>query len=122
MRRVMLGLICVLAPLELASGARAADLYGNPYPPAAAYAPPPEVMPAPAPYFGPAYYYLPPPAAYDPRPRIWPTHPPAAFYNGPPPVYWAPPPRPTSCGQYRYWNGDYCADARFSRPYVGPRW
>ena len=24
--------------------------------------------------------------------------------------------RPSNCGQYRYWNGDYCADARVSPP------
>jgi hypothetical protein len=33
-----------------------------------------------------------------------------------------PPPRPANCGQYRYWNGEYCADARDQPPYVGPRW
>jgi hypothetical protein len=42
-----------------------------------------------------------------------------------PPVYgWVfiPPPPPPSCGQYHYWAGDHCADARYSPPYVGPRW
>jgi hypothetical protein len=33
----------------------------------------------------------------------------------------APPPRPASCGEYRYWNGQYCADARYNRPYLGPK-
>jgi hypothetical protein len=33
-----------------------------------------------------------------------------------------PPPRPSNCGEYRYWNGAYCADARVHPPYVGPRW
>lgn len=32
------------------------------------------------------------------------------------------PERPANCGVYRYWNGDYCADARDEPPYVGPRW
>ena len=31
------------------------------------------------------------------------------------------PPRPASCGEYRYWNGQYCVDARYNRPYLGPR-
>jgi hypothetical protein len=31
------------------------------------------------------------------------------------------PPRPLSCGQYRYWNGDACVDARYTDPYLGPR-
>jgi len=32
-----------------------------------------------------------------------------------------PPPRPTSCGEFHYWNGQYCVDARYNRPYLGPR-
>jgi hypothetical protein len=48
----------------------------------------------------------------------------------PPPQYGAPvygwvfipPPPPPSCGQYRYWGGDRCLDARYTPPYVGPRW
>jgi len=35
---------------------------------------------------------------------------------------WLPPPRPANCGEYHYWNGAYCADAREQPPYVGPRW
>jgi hypothetical protein len=35
---------------------------------------------------------------------------------------WLPPPRPANCGEYKYWNGTYCADAREQPPYVGPRW
>jgi hypothetical protein len=67
------------------------------------------------------YYY--PPEAYLPPPppvvRVVP--PPAVVYE--PPVYgWISPPRPASCGKYRYWNGEYCADARYDPPYVGPRW
>ena len=33
-----------------------------------------------------------------------------------------PPPPPPSCGEFRYWNGEYCADARVQPPYTGPRW
>jgi hypothetical protein len=40
---------------------------------------------------------------------------------GPPAVIVLPPPRPLSCGQYRYWNGDRCVDARYHDPYLGPR-
>lgn len=32
------------------------------------------------------------------------------------------PPAPSNCGEYHYWNGSYCADARHEPPYVGPRW
>lgn len=118
MRRMVSRFICaVIAPIALAANARAAD-YDYPYPPAAAYAPPPAYVPAP--YYAESYYYLPPVAAYDPRPRLWYSHPPAAFYVAQPPE-WVPV-RPRSCGRYRYWDGDSCADARYQRPYVGPRW
>lgn len=29
--------------------------------------------------------------------------------------------RPASCGQYRYWDGARCVDARYHDPYIGPR-
>jgi hypothetical protein len=52
--------------------------------------------------------------------------PPQARYPQPPEgdvvPEWLPPPRPANCGQYKYWNGAYCADARDEPPYVGPRW
>lgn len=38
-----------------------------------------------------------------------------------PAVIVLPPPRPLSCGQYRYWNGAACVDARYTDPYLGPR-
>jgi hypothetical protein len=47
--------------------------------------------------------------------------PPPPVYYAPPVVEWVPPPRPASCGQYRYWDGDRCRDARWAPPYVGPR-
>ncbi len=30
--------------------------------------------------------------------------------------------RPLSCGEFRYWNGFECADARDDPPDVGPHW
>ena len=38
-----------------------------------------------------------------------------------PAVVVLPPPRPLSCGQYRYWNGMACVDARYTDPYLGPK-
>jgi hypothetical protein len=38
-----------------------------------------------------------------------------------PAVVVLPPPRPLSCGQYRYWNGDACVDARYTDPYLGAK-
>lgn len=86
------------------------------------------------PYFADDRYYYPP----HPRRR---TYPPSIYYAPPryyepralpyysrrvydytPPAYVWEPDRPSSCGQYRYWNGEYCADARYERPYVGPKW
>src|SRR5262245_8200474 len=29
------------------------------------------------------------------------------------------PVRPASCGEYRYWNGNRCVDARYNDPYLG---
>lgn len=31
------------------------------------------------------------------------------------------PVRPASCGQYHYWNGVACVDARYNDPYLGPK-
>lgn len=71
--------------------------------------------------------YYPPPPAYDAPPpvRLYraPPLPPPQEYE--PPVYgwsYAPPPQPSSCGVYRFWNGERCADARDELPYIGPRW
>ena len=38
-----------------------------------------------------------------------------------PPVIAIVPVRPASCGEYRYWDGDRCVDARYNNPYLGPR-
>jgi hypothetical protein len=40
---------------------------------------------------------------------------------GGPPVIAVVPVRPVSCGEYRYWNGTACVDARYNTPYIGPR-
>jgi hypothetical protein len=32
------------------------------------------------------------------------------------------PVRPSSCGEFRYWNGYRCADARYETPNIGPRY
>lgn len=38
-----------------------------------------------------------------------------------PPLIAIVPVRPASCGQYRYWDGTACVDARHHDPYIGPR-
>jgi hypothetical protein len=38
-----------------------------------------------------------------------------------PPLIAIVPVRPASCGQYRYWDGARCVDARYHDPYIGPR-
>jgi hypothetical protein len=38
-----------------------------------------------------------------------------------PPIIAIVPARPVSCGQYHYWDGERCVDARYNNPYVGPR-
>jgi hypothetical protein len=40
---------------------------------------------------------------------------------GSPPVIAVVPVRPVSCGEFRYWNGTACVDARYNTPYIGPR-
>ena len=101
MPRIFLNTVCVLAAsILIASNASAGprDEYYAPYPRANHYA-------------SPTYY----------APRTY-------GYQAPPVSYYAPPEpawvtlRPSSCGQYRFWNGQYCADARYEPPYLGPRW
>ena len=60
--------------------------------------------------------YTVPPVVVVPQPA--PVVPPVVVEQ---PVIVVPPPRPASCGEYRYWNGQYCVDARYNRPYLGPR-
>ena len=38
-----------------------------------------------------------------------------------PPVVAIVPVRPVSCGEYHYWDGERCVDARYNNPYLGPR-
>ena len=71
-------------------------------------------------YYYPPEYYLPPPPP--PVVRVDPDAPPPATGYQPPVYGWLSPPQPASCGKYRYWNGEYCADARRDPPYIGPRW
>lgn len=121
-RVLLLGLVAAASSLEAAPVATAGPL------PAAFAAP--RLDPAPAlvgdrwyreyddddDYYYPPEYYLPPPVV-----RVVPVPPPVEVYE--PPVYgWITPPRPSSCGKYRYWTGESCADARYDPPYVGPRW
>lgn len=68
--------------------------------------------------YPPSIYYAPP--RYYER-RAFPSYSPRV-YDYTAPEYFDEPARPTSCGQYRYWNGEYCADARYERPYLGPKW
>ena len=92
-----------------------------------------QVEPAQYPYYlDDRYYHGPyprrvyPPSIYDAPPRyyerrVFPHYAPRVYdYRAP--EYIDEPARPTSCGQYRYWNGEYCADARYERPYLGPKW
>jgi hypothetical protein len=69
----------------------------HPYavPPGAVVVPPPVVVPAPVVPDG------------------------AAVVEGAPVV--VVPLRPASCGEYHYWNGVACVDARYNNPYIGPR-
>lgn len=76
-------------------------------------------------YFAPPAYYLPPTYGYDRR-AIYRDAPPPPVYAPPlpyaPPAYGYVPERPSSCGQYRYWDGERCVDARRVPPYIGPKW
>jgi hypothetical protein len=38
-----------------------------------------------------------------------------------PPIIAIVPVRPVSCGEFRYWDGERCVDARYHNPYLGPR-
>jgi hypothetical protein len=46
---------------------------------------------------------------------------PAAVVTDNPPVVAIVPLRPLSCGEFHYWNGSACVDARYNNPYLGPR-
>ena len=55
--------------------------------------PPPAVVPVPVPFVAPALN---------------------------PPVVMEVPLRPASCGEFHFWDGERCVDARFNKPYLGP--
>lgn len=59
---------------------------------------------------------------------VWPTGPREAIETGGDAIVAAPgetvivtPVRPLSCGEYHYWNGVACVDARYNDPYLGPK-
>jgi hypothetical protein len=56
-----------------------------------------------------------------PPPAVVPAVPvtPAPVVEGAPVV--VVPARPISCGEFHYWNGVACVDARYNNPYIGPR-
>jgi hypothetical protein len=118
MRRLGLSVIAASVGVGVGAGELRAQPLGYYDPPYSyrGYAPPPAYYPLP-PAYAPPRYFGPPAVAYYPRP--------AYEYGAPlayPPEVELPPPRSRSCGRYRYWNGEYCADARYERPYVGPKW
>lgn len=121
MRRALLALTCVIAgSMALSLEPERANAGGYDYYDYGRYAAPRYY--APAPYYPAPAYYVVPVDPYYVRPAYRFVPPPVVYYA--PPVY-VPPPvyvRPASCGRYRYWTGDYCADARYRRPYLGPRW
>ena len=56
----------------------------------------------------------------------WPAAPRAAFEDdtivtGDDDIVIIAPMRPRSCGQYHYWDGLACVDARYNDPYIGPK-
>jgi hypothetical protein len=63
--------------------------------------------------YGPGPYVVPPVAPVAP---VVPVVPPVVVEQ---PVI--VPLRPTSCGEFHYWNGVACVDARYNKPYLGPR-
>lgn len=110
------------------SGALAADLllddgYDAPYEPEITINPPPVVPPI-------AAYQLAPPPVYPVAPPpVYPVAPTVVYPSAPvvvdqyaPPVYGWVIIRPRSCGEFRYWNGERCVDARYDPPHLGPKW
>jgi hypothetical protein len=65
-------------------------------------------------------YAVPPAAVVVPPPVVAPVVPQTApVVEGAPVV--VVPLRPASCGEFHYWNGVACVDARYNNPYLGPR-
>lgn len=59
--------------------------------------------------YGPSYYYRPPAYSYAPAPTT--------TYRYAPPVVMERA-RPASCGEFHYWTGSRCADARVTPPNI----
>lgn len=102
------------------SGALAADLllddgYDAPYEPEITINPPPVVPPI-------AAYQLAPPPVYPVAPTVVYPSAPVVVDQYAPPVYGWVIIRPRSCGEFRYWNGERCVDARYDPPHLGPKW
>ena len=109
---VLTGVLIAVA-LGTASGASAAPAPGMAWSKAASIVQPVGYWDRQYRRYGP---YATPPVVVVPQPA--PVVPPVVVEQ---PVIVVPPPRPASCGEYRYWNGQYCVDARYNRPYLGPR-
>ena len=56
-----------------------------------------------------------------PAPPVVPAVPAPVAVPQSPPVIAVVPVRPVSCGEFHYWNGSTCVDARYNTPYIGPR-
>jgi len=60
---------------------------------------------------------------YKPQPtRYYGTRAPREAYERDEFWTWLPPSKPSSCGEFHYWNGHACVDARHFKPYIGPKW
>jgi len=71
-----------------------------------------------SPYYSEDYFYW--PSEYD-TPGYYGDWPSGSGYYEPQDYVWRPS-RPTSCGEYHYWDGQCCVDARRYRPDLGRRW
>lgn len=72
------------------------------------------------PYF---YSYYDPRFEYVPQPtRYYGTRAPREAYERDEYWTWLPPSKPRSCGEFHYWTGSSCVDARHFKPYIGPKW
>ena len=56
-----------------------------------------------------------------PAPAVVPAVPAPVVVPQSPPVIAVVPVRPVSCGEFHYWNGSTCVDARYNTLYIGPR-
>jgi hypothetical protein len=68
------------------------------------------------------YYYERWPSYTSEPDRYYGTRAPVEAYEKDDYYVWLPPSKPRSCGEYHYWTGFSCVDARYFKPYVGPKW